>query len=527
LYVSYNEETLEVLLSNTAKKGVTTTIYNSIVLGNYNNTKPSLFSSELNKGYYLNMRDGSVLLNDNQKLSVEIVKYDTYNELSNKVYVNGFYGKVICRKPVYNTFKNLLDAKGFVINKGDDSILYTGTTNDTLTVGMTGEDNNIGLSEMLDIAGFNDCEKHYINMRWITQSTIRTEIANCNADSEFTEISISEKSKFTPDRVWFNPDGYPVPPVVIGNNIFNSANNEQYSDTSYKNNNGYSVYRCNEKGYLVGYTRSTDSSVISSYDKNNDGLPEAAEGYIKNDDGTIDSVAVEFVLDPLKNVLSDAQIPEAPIYETCQDWFKNEFYIKGKESNPYWQVLNVTSVFNKNHVWEQKLSVNEYVRSTQEMVMSKVATEDQYVVPKRTILVDVKDDICTIQSNSDPVDKKAGSISFVLDKPASKYQTEKQFIKYGITAQNPFYGSSVWDGSNLSLSSYIDSTYTVCSTQNLADPRDKESEIQEVTEFGLFNKYHQLIAYAVFPPIEYRTSTQHISFTAYVKQGSCVDPSSL
>lgn len=527
LYVSYNEETLEVLLSNTAKKGVVATIYNSTVLGKYNNTKPSLFSSELNKGYYLNMRDGSVLLNDNQKLSVEIVKYDIYNELSNNVYVNGFYGKVICRKPVYNTFKNLLDAKGFVINKGDDSILYTGTTNDTLTVGMTGEDNNIGLSEMLDIAGFNDGEKHYINMRWITQSTIRTEIANCNADSEFTEISISEKSKFTPDRVWFNPDGYPVPPIVIGNNIFNSANNEQYSDTSYKNNNGYSVYRCNEKGYLVGYTRSTDSSVISSYDKNNDGLPEAAEGYIKNDDGTIDSVAVEFVLDPLKNVLSDAQIPKAPIYETCQDWFKNEFYIKGKESNPYWQVLNVTSVFNKNHVWEQKLSVNEYVRSTQEMVMSKVATEDQYVVPKRTILVDVKDDICTIQSNADPVDKKAGLISFVLDKPASKYQTEKQFIKYGITAQNPFYGSSVWDGSNLSLSSYIDSTYTVCSTQNLADPRDKESEIQEVTEFGLFNKYHQLIAYAVFPPIEYRTSTQHISFTAYVKQGSCVDPNSL
>ena len=173
------------------------------------------------------------------------------------------------------------------------------------------------------------------------------------------------------------------------------------------------------------------------------------------------------------------------------------------------------------------MSVNEYVRSTQEMVMSKVSAEDQYVVPKRTILVNVQDDICTIKSNADPVDKKVGSISFVLDKPASKYQTESQFIKYGITAQNPFYGSSVWDGNNLSLSSYIDSTYTVCSTQNLADPKDKESEVQEVTEFGLFNKYHQLIAYATFPPIEYRTSTQHISFTAYVKQGSCVDPSNL
>lgn len=528
LYVKYNEETLEVVLfNNSVATSSTTTIHNSVTLGKYDITKPSLFDSNLNKGYYLNLRNGSVLLKDTDKVSVEIIKYDVYNELSNSVYVNGFYGKVICRKPVYNTFKNLLDAKGFVINRGNDSIIYTGSTKDTLTVGMLGDNNNIGLSELLDIPGFNDGEKHYINMRWITQSTIRTEIANCNVDSEFIEISISEKSKFTPDRVWFNPDGYPVPPVTIGNSIFNANNNEQYTGSSYKNNNGYSIYRCNEKGHLVGYTRITDSNVISSYDKNNDGLPELTEGYIKNDDGTIDSVVVEFVLDPLKNVLTDAQIPKWPIYETCQDWFKNEFYIKGKESNPYWQVLNVKSVFNKNHVWEQKMSVNEYVRSTQEMVMSKVSAEDQYVVPKRTILVSVQDDICTIKSNADPVDKKVGSISFVLDKPASKYQTESQFIKYGITAQNPFYGSSVWDGNNLSLSSYIDSTYTVCSTQNLADPKDKESEVQEVTEFGLFNKYHQLIAYATFPPIEYRTSTQHISFTAYVKQGSCVDPSNL
>ncbi len=111
----------------------------------------------------------------------------------------------------------------------------------------------------------------------------------------------------------------------------------------------------------------------------------------------------------------------------------------------------------------------------------------------------------------------------MLSKPDFIYQNEKQFIKYGITAENPFYKSDLWDGHDFISAGYLKSTYTVCSTKNMADPRDKESEIQEVTEMGLFNSAHQLIAYATFPPIEYRTSTQHISFTCYIKQGSCLD----
>lgn len=525
LNVIYDESTLDVIVkSKINKNNLENTL--DVKLGKFNNNVPSTLTKG---GYYFNFVNGSVFKkSNNSKLSVEIIKIDPYNELPEDVYVNGAYGKLICRKPLYNSFQELINDRGFIINRKDKEALYIGDKSDTITVDMSNtDDRSFSLTELLDIAGFNDGEKHYLLMKWLTQSTIKTDISICNNDDEFIEIDLEDKTKFSPDRIWFNPDGYPVPPVVIGNNIFNSENNEQYSSETYKNNNGYSIYRCNEKGHLVGYYMTTDQSMINRYDTNADGIPDGVEGYIKNNDGTIERVAVEFELDPYSNRLADAQIPNKPNYDTCQDWFKNEFFIKDHESNPYWQVLNITSIFNKNHVWEQNMTVNEYVRSTQEMVMKEVATEDCYIVPKKTIMLNVKNDTCLITSNADPVDKKAGLVSFVLDKPAIKYQTEKQFIKYGITAKNPFYESVIWDGSNIGLSGYLDSTYTVCSTKNLADPRDKESEIQEVTEFGLFNKYHQLIAYAVFPPIEYRTSSQHISFTAYVKQGSCVDPSTL
>lgn len=514
-------------INSDGKKASVSDDTGTLILGNYEITEPYIPDEG---GFYVNFDDGSTFSSGVDTITATVIKIDPFGELNNvnTVTVNGIYGELKCHRPLYNTFKELIDSKGYVIDKGDSSIIYENTNNDNLTVGLNSDDNrSISLSDLLNVKGLNDGNKHYLNMKWLTQSTIKTDIKNCNNDDEFIEISLSEKTKFPPDRVWFNPDGYPVPPVRIGNSIYNSENNEQYTGSSYKNNNGYSIYRCNEQGHLVGYMQVTDSSTIIKHDTNADGVPDNVEGYILNNNGDVESIILEYELNPYENVLTDSQIPNQPLYETCQEWFKNEFYIEGHESNPYWQVINVTSTFNKNHVWEQKMTINEYVKSTQEMVMQKVEEDDMYIVPRNTITIDVKNDTCMIIPNADPVDRTSGTISFVLDKPSIKYQTENQFIKYGITALNPFYESDVWDGKDKSIGGYVDSTYTVCNTKNLADPKDKDSEIQEVTEFGLFNKYHQLIAYAVFPPIEYRTSSQHISFTAYVKQGSCVDPSTL
>ena len=500
-------------------------------ISTFKNVIPSILTTSGLSGYYINFLDGSVFdtLNGVDTLRISIIKIDIEGELSDTVYTNGIYARIPCRKPNYDSFRDLINAKSFVIDKGSDSILYERNDDDVITISATDPDSvQFSLTENLDIDGYNDGEEHYIIMKWLTQSTIRTDLSICNDTDAFTEVSLSDKKLFTPDRVWFNPNGYPTPTVTIGNNVYNAENNEEYESESYKNNNGYTIYRCNEEGCLVGYTSNSDSTVIASYDNDNDGLPEDVEGYILNTDGTVKSIAREYVLNPNDNVLADAMIPKKPSYESCQEWFENEFYIKGHESNPYWQVLRISSKFNNaKKLWEQYMSVNEYVRSTQEMALKTIDTDDRYINPVRAVTFEQKDSSYIISTDADIVNLTDGSLRFILDRPSDKYQTEEQFVKYGITATNPFYGDSIWTGSNLSLACYLDSTYTVCSTENLADPRDTESEVQEVTEFGLFNKYHQLIAYAVFPPIEYRTNSQHISFTCYVKQGSCVDPSTL
>lgn len=499
-------------------------------LNTFKNVLPKLVSNKT-PGYYLNMYNGSVF-NESEgvnNLTVQILKLDPEGELIDNVYTNGIYDKIPCRMPLYDSFRELINAKSFVINKGVDSMLYERKESDNITVAATNADDVMfSLTEPLDVDGLNDGEEHYIVMKWLTQSTVRTDLSICADKDAFVEINLTDKKLFTPDRVWFNPNGYPTPTVSIGNNVFNAKNNGVYESSSYKNNNGYTIYRCNEDGFLVGYSCSFDKETINSYDIDNDGLPENVEGYILNDDGSVKAIAREYVLDPTSNVLADAMVPKKPTFDSCQEWFQNEFYIKGHESNPYWQVLKISSKFNNaKKIWEQFMSVNEYVRSTQEMVLQEIEESDRYVKPVRAIKFEQKDSSYLVSPDADIVDLKTGALRFVLDRPAEKYQTESQFIKYGITAENPFYGDPLWTGSNLSLASYLDSTYTVCSTENLADPRDTESEIQEVTEFGLFNKYHQLIAYAVFPPIEYRTNSQHISFTCYVKQGSCVDPATL
>jgi hypothetical protein len=37
---------------------------------------------------------------------------------------------------------------------------------------------------------------------------------------------------------------------------------------------------------------------------------------------------------------------------------------------------------------------------------------------------------------------------------------------------------------------------------------------------GIFDKNHKMIAYAQFPPIEYRTEKQHAAFTAVIYHGN-------
>ena len=115
-------------------------------------------------------------------------------------------------------------------------------------------------------------------------------------------------------------------------------------------------------------------------------------------------------------------------------------------------------------------------------------------------------------------------------RPADKYRTSDIIIKYGITAKNTFSigvnnlfeksPNVIWDGGGYRVAAFAELNYTVNSTMALENKIDKSADIVDVTELGLFNKDHELIAYATFPPIEFHTDTQHASFTCYIKNGN-------
>jgi hypothetical protein len=43
------------------------------------------------------------------------------------------------------------------------------------------------------------------------------------------------------------------------------------------------------------------------------------------------------------------------------------------------------------------------------------------------------------------------------------------------------------------------------------DKTDTNAGIVKVTELGIFDQNHNLMAYATFPPVEYKSDTQHFS----------------
>lgn len=494
--------------------------------------------------YYLDT-DGKpfVLYDGVDNVDFKVIRLDI--NLSETVYINGVEGPVMLRKPKYKSFYNLLQSEGYVI-VGDvlvstaikpeadiDDITNALDTTKTLTnfSDKSTDNKSIKLVDKISTSkvDLNDGEPHYISIKVLTQDTILTNAVDCNERKTYEEISLADYDKFTPDRVWFNENGYPLPPVVIGNTVFNSENNYAFTSNSFENNNGYSVYRCNEAGQIIGYQMISKRSVGEIDPAICDG------GIIKDNAGDVSKGAVSFVLDGTYD-LTLAHVPNKPRYNSCVDWFKSGFYLSGHESNPFWQVLKISSKYSTSKKnWVQYYKVQEYERATADMTLVDVDESERFVNIASTITYSKGETAngITIKQSDEYVDLTKGKINFIMLKPALTYKETPTFVKYGITAKNTFCAesnymgqkqSSIWSGQSCNMATYVELNYTVNSTKNFANKNDPDSDIVEVTELGLFNKNHELIAYSTFPPIEYHTNSQHVSFTCYVKNGNLTPP---
>lgn len=481
-----------------------------------------------------------VLYNGVDKVEFNVIRLDI--NLDEYTYISGVEGPVMLRKPKYNSFYNLIQSEGYVIV--GDTLVSTAplreekvskdnpldTTKSLVNFSLK-NDKNTAIQLVNKITSskedLNDGEKHYIRIKVLTQSTILAESTTCNEPDNYEEINLNDFNKFTPDRVWFNELGYPLPPLQIGNDIFNSENNYAFTKEDFKNNNGFSIYRCNADGKIIGFSKVESKNVGLIKEENCDG------GVIRKSTGVISKGATSFVLDGTID-LENAQVPNKPKYVSCKEWFKNGFYVQDHESNPFWQVLRISSTYNSSKEgWKQYHEVLEYQRSTNSMDLVPVEKDDRYINIDSTVVYKKSGNTSgsiDIMYSDEYVDLKNGKINFTMLRPAEKYRTSDIIIKYGITAKNTFSigvnnlleksPNVIWDGAGYRVAAFAELNYTVNSTMALENKIDKSADIVGVTELGLFNKDHELIAYATFPPIEFHTDTQHASFTCYIKNGN-------
>lgn len=419
--------------------------------------------------------------------------------------VKGLYGSSISYVPKYPSFYALTNDLGYTIStNSDNTVEWDGT--DLTKVGTKGTAN-----EFFDLSnpiandfGWNDNNEHYLEFKILTVAEAPLTIDKMNDPSQFVEVSKDEIDLYTPNRVYFNPLGIPQPPVTIGSKIFNQENNYAFYNAEYTNKNGAKIYQCNEHGQYVGYRMNG----------------EDVEQYVLGVDGNL-SGAISYGLDLRFN-------PKKPIYDTCFDWFKNAFYIKGEEQNPFWQIFDIKSKFDKkSKKFVQLTTANNYTKATGKMKLTPIANDDLYMTLNPVASKKVMNGSVTTNLAADYVDLHNGTIDMLIAPPAEKYQTVEDFVKFGISYKNSFIGSPIWNvGGKANIDCYIKANYTVNTTKNYAFANETDSSIVQIKEMGIFDINHKLIAYAQFPAIEYRSETQHLSFTCFIRDGKNVAPES-
>ena len=442
---------------------------------------------------YLTIQSGSFVpvdspLYDDSNISIKLKVNGTISE---DTFIKGAISPIYMRSPKYDTFKALIDREQYIVNNSEVYYNYNreiGNYMNDVTFN-TIEQNKVTFDNPLNIPKLNDGKTHYIRLEVLTQSSVPANSTTCNNNDYYTELDLSEMDDFPPDRVYFNEKGYPKSPITIDNVIYRKDNNVYYTNENFTNNNGSVIMECNEEGKLIEY-------------------------YIKGGE------LKDRVL-PANAALSRAIVPLKPNYMSCKDWFYGEFYIKGKESNPFWQVINLAPSFNSiSQEWSQNISINKYEKVGTALKQVPVDEDDRFATISRASSIDYEDGDIVQEYNTKYLDLFNGIIRFILTQPAQKYYDNQYLNMYGIEVRNDIFYHKQYTTPE-PISGYLQSTYTVNSRKNFANEADSDSSIVEITEFGLFNKAHQLLAYATFPPIEYRTDSQHASFTCFIKYGAC------
>jgi hypothetical protein len=475
--------------------------------------KPYIYIQEIKK---YNGEDIEPIILDNDYIDIDPINAfifdDNYNlSFTNKtdkylLITTNVEGLIYSRAPKYDNYRELLSSEG-------RSIIYEeyDLSEKDVTIKSVNED-NIELStslESLKILSENN-KGMSIKLKLKTQSTITyTSMADLNEKDNYITIQESEINNFPPDRVYFNPVGYPKSPVLVDGEKFYEENSSYFSYTDYTNNNNEFIYCCTEDGKMIKL------SIV---------------------DGELNEKLLEE-----NDTILNCWVPKTPIYTSCREWFYNDYYVKGLEKNPYWQEIEIDSTLTDQGTFEQTADVYRFVKKGAKMVSEKVPEGRKLLNINNPVSYVISGDSYIVNKKENFLDLQNGRIRLLLTEPDEYYRHNKNLIEYGISAENILVEqdnsrniiapvdvrqlSTIWeDSSTILYSGFLQASYTVNTTKSFTTNKKSDNSVVRVSELGLFNKEHELIAYATFPPIEYNSDTQHISFTMFIKNGTLSEP---
>lgn len=412
-------------------------------------------------------------------------------ESNNYYIIKGLKGRCISRVPKYTTFKSLLENEGITIEKEgaiikDFKNVNIRSISDTL-------DQCLLSNKLPDVS---DEKERYFKFKILTIAYQPLPSAVMNDPEHFMLLDKEEIVTFPPDRVYYNSFGLPHPPIRIGDNLFNTENNYLYEKEDFINDNASPIYLCDDNGKYITY-----------YEKDNKLLYKILGD--NNGDCSLDI-----------NVAIDKRfISKKPKYFTCKDWFKSTFHIDDNEVNPFWQIIKISPKLSDKK-FLQELRLLKYKKEGTNQVLIDVKDDEKYVEISTIKSLDIESGEIVVKDEK-ALNLETGTIKFLAAEGNIKYNTTESLAINGLKIESGLQGEAY--NSSANINSTIKCSYTVNTKRDFTKQVQDNNSIAYITELGIFDKNHRLIAYANFPPIEYRTEKQHVSFTCVVYHGNMVD----
>ena len=202
--------------------------------------------------------------------------------------------------------------------------------------------------------------------------------------------------------------------------------------------------------------------------------------------------------------------------------------MNGSEKNPFWQIIKIYPKFDiDSKTFKSTCKTYSWKKLSGVMKLVEVSDSDRFISAEHPIKANYYGNNITFDYKTEFIDLKNGKLNMLIRQPAEKYKTTEKFVTYGISYLNSFYEKSgllkkIWS-ENTYLESFLLANYTVNSTEDFANLNNKDASIVEVSEMAILNKNREIIAYALFPSIEMRSASQHISFTCLINSQNMIE----